>query len=111
MLVEVVRVEEEVQACLRQEVWSSYACCRRANVEVFASSDRELGRHAAGLEAWKRLPQEVWRCAAGVQDALSGSDVEVFASRDLDVRRHAAGVAIWRYGGLEVWRRITRVAT
>ena len=59
------------------------AHCRRRDVEVFASRDRELVRCAVGVQTWRYLPQgpwrsgevpqacrrggvEVWRCAAGV---------------------------------------------
>ena len=48
--------------------------CRRVDVEVFASRGLEVRcRRVASL------PQELWRCAAGVY--------------------------MWRYGALELWRR------
>ena len=31
------------------------ARCRRADVEVFASRDLELGRHAVGLGTWRHV--------------------------------------------------------
>jgi len=39
--------------------------CRRVASKRYG--DLGLGRHAAGLGTWRCLPQEVWRCAAGVQ--------------------------------------------
>ncbi len=59
------------------------AGCRRADVEVFASRDSELGRHAARLGMWsdggvevycrradveaqRYEALELWKCAAGV---------------------------------------------
>jgi len=42
------------------------ACCESGDVEVFASRDLELGRHAVDLGTWRCRGMELWRCAASV---------------------------------------------
>ncbi len=99
------------------------ACCGPGDVEVFASRDLELGRHAAGLEtlpqkrsrgmlrAWERGGMEIWssggvpqawgrgRCRSSrVREACCGpGNAEVFASRDLKLGKHAVGLGTWRH--------------
>src|SRR6266480_386220 len=73
------------------------AQCRRRDVEVFASRDREIGRCDVGLQTWRYGGSEVWRCAAGVLPLCL-------------LRRCDVGVQTWRYGGSEVWGRAVGVA-
>ena len=99
---------------------------KRVDVEVFASRDLELGRHAAGLgtsrnvevfvsrapELWRcdagvaSLCQEIWRRAAGVRmcrslpQELCAAGVGTSRYRDRDLGRHAVGLdilAVWRF--------------
>src|SRR6266480_4883898 len=95
-----------LQACRHGsiEVLSSRALkagCKRVDVEVFASRDRELRRHAAGLRTWRC---KVWSSGA-VEACCRRADVEVFASRDSELGRHAARLGMWSDGGVEVYCR------
>ena len=71
------------------------AHCRRRDVEVFASRDRELGRCAAGVQTWRYLPQEPWRSRGGVGTCRR--------HRGMELWRCAAGVlplCLKRSGGV-----------
>ena len=59
-----------------------------------ASRDRELGRHAAGLD----IP-EVWTCAAGVQ-TWRHRGVEVWNSGGALRACRREGVQVWSPGGV-----------
>ena len=85
-----------VKACRRGgvEVWSSRGMSRargRGGVCLKRSGDRELGRHAAGLDIL-----EVWRCAAGVLP-LSGMKLWSFAVKSC----RCGGVCLKRSGARE----------
>jgi len=67
----------------------------RRDVEVFASRDRELGRHAAGLRTWTCRGMEVWRCVAGVGTCRRYRGLELWSC--------AGGVYTWRCRGMEIW--------
>jgi len=76
-----VRCRRVASICLKSP-GTLEAHCRRRDVEVFASRDRELGRRAAGVQTWMRRGMERWR---------SGGDVGT-------CRRHR-GMVRWRSGG------------
>src|SRR6266480_4454458 len=91
------------------------ACCGPGDVEVFASRDRELETHAAGLGtlpqkmsggmlwAWGRgdasrcLPQEL-RCSEGAQQACRRGGVDVWSNGDALQPCRRGDVEVWKAG-------------
>ena len=64
------------------------ACCGRGDVEVFASRDQELGRHAAGL---RTLPQK-----------RSGGALQACRCGGICLKRSGAREAVYRCVDVEV---------
>ena len=87
-----VRCRRVASICLKSP-GTLEAHCRRRDVEVFASRDRELGRRAAGVQTWRYGGSEVGRRCRYVYEV---------ASRALEVWRCTASEGTSRYGALEM---------
>jgi len=78
------------------------AQCRRRDVEVFASRDRELGRSAEGVQTWWYLLQEPRRCGGGVGTCRRYRDMEPWRSGDAPQACRCGGVEVWSSGAVEM---------
>ncbi len=92
------------------------AHCRRRDVEVFVSRDRELGRCGVGVQTWRYGGSEFWRCAASVLPLClksSGDALQVCicGGVGMEIWRRAAGVGTCRSLPQEFWRCAVGVAS